>query len=101
MGRCCWKPGQCLRGLESRVLVRRTGETLESNHLPTKERKSMTAHTKKHQTTSHTGHDEINIHVAQKQSFEHPLFFEVRVLVSQSGHHVEWTMDPAFGNAGS
>ncbi len=30
---------------------------------------------------------------SQKKSFEHPLYFEVCVLVTQSGHHVEWTMD--------
>ena len=57
----------------------------------------MTAHTKKCQTTSPTGHDEINIHVAQKQSFEHPLYFEICVLVTVCGHHVAWTMHMLAG----
>ncbi len=53
----------------------------------------MTAHTKKCQAKSHTGQDEISIHVAQKHSFEHPLYFKVRVLVTWGGHRIEWTMD--------
>ena len=94
MGRCCSKPGKCLSRLGSCVWFEMCMEDLRRAITGQREeRKSMIVHTKKHQAKSHTGQDEISIHIAQKHSFEHPLSFEGRVQVILGGHHVVWTMD--------